>query len=71
MEWQPLKAQLDEQSLRNLITTYHFADSEYEDLVRCYRRLYPMVHAAVCYKTYDAKAKAEDSDQQEQKSAMH
>ena len=60
MEWQPLKAQLDEQSLRNLITTYHFADSEYEDLVRCYRRLYPMVHAAVCYKTYDAKAKAED-----------
>jgi len=53
MEWQPLKAELDERCLRDLIHKYHFAQNEYDDIVRCYRRLFPMVHAAACYKLYD------------------
>lgn len=53
MEWHPLKAELNEQCLRDVIKKYHFNNSEYDELHRCYKRLLPMVHPAVCYKVYD------------------
>ncbi len=58
MEWHPLKAELDERCLYDILEKYHIADEEYDDIKRCYRRLFPMVHAAVCYKLYNSEEDA-------------
>ena len=50
MNWVPLEAEIEEQRIKELQNRYHYTEAGQSALIKCYRKLRPLVHAAVCYR---------------------
>ncbi|MCH4191912.1 MAG: cob(I)yrinic acid a,c-diamide adenosyltransferase [Butyrivibrio sp.] len=61
MNWVPLDADIDEQQMLELSGRYHYGEAGRSALIKCYRKIKPLVHAAVCYRIL----KVQDCDYQQ------